>query len=163
VGALGLGAVAFFATGCAGSSDQTSQELAKMQEQVSALRAETAALSERMEALEAHPAAATQAAAPPPEPAEDPRPPLRVVRLGPGDAPAEVASYDANASDGPPEKRVKIRSTANGLVQEDVTGDEAASSSDPKRSPPPDKKKKADAPKTDAKKTDAPKTDAKKN
>ena len=55
------------------------------------------------------------------EPASDPRPPLRVVHLGPdgGGAVAE-APYDAGVAD-VPEGRVSIRSTPNGLVQEDAS------------------------------------------
>jgi len=155
-GAAGLGLASI---GCAGSGDETSHQLAKMQEQVAALRTETSALSERLEALESSPVA-TQQAAPPPEPAEDPRPPLRVVRLGPNDAPAEDSTYDGVApTASAPEKRVQIRSTANGLVQEDVTGDEASPAAKSMAASVPNKKK-TDAPKSAPK--PAP-TDAKKH
>lgn len=110
-------------TGCAGASDDMSRELAKMQTEVLTLRTQTAALSERLEALETRPAPGQPVAAALPEPASDPRPPLRVVHLGPeqGVAAAE-APYDAGVPADAPEGRVSIRSTPNGLVQEDANG-----------------------------------------
>jgi hypothetical protein len=148
-------------TGCGASQDITAQ-VEKLNSELVSLRAQTAALTDRLEAVESkRPSAAEPVAYEAPSRASDPRPDLRVVRLGPGQtAPSDEGAYDSDAQAGPT-GRVKIRSTASGLVQEDVSGDDAASSADIKKvSPKKDEKKKDDKKKDDKKKDDAPKSDA---
>lgn len=127
---LALTALAFL-PGCGGEAhDATSKELSALTAEISKLRAEQAAIAERLEALEHgkdHAPAAAQAPAesapkdavvPPAPPAartlDDDRPSLDVVRLGPS---ADDDDADTDAA-GP---RTVLRSGSNGIVVEEQT------------------------------------------
>jgi len=125
---LALASIALL-SGCGGEArDATSKELAALTAEISRLRAEQAALGERLGALErgkprpqvvqAATEAGTDSAAPPPAPRslDGDRPSLDVVRLGPSAAPADEVDGDVDA-DGP---RTVLRSGANGIVVEET-------------------------------------------
>ncbi|MBK8253782.1 MAG: hypothetical protein IPK82_14095 [Polyangiaceae bacterium] len=116
--------------GCGGAAgDATSKELAALTAEISRLRADQAALGERLEALErskARPLPATisespaTSGAPTAAPTLDSdRPALDVVRLGPSADTSDDADSDID-SGGP---RTVLRSGANGIVVEETTAD----------------------------------------
>jgi hypothetical protein len=127
---LGLAICALAAlTGCGGAvSDATSKELSALTAEISKLRADQAALGERLHALEherpaAGAAKAVEASPPPPAPAvrpvADDRPALDVVRLGPtSDDSLAQGDGDVDA-DGP---RTILRTTAKGTIVEEQSG-----------------------------------------
>jgi hypothetical protein len=112
--------------GCGGEArDATSKELSALTAEISKLRAEQAAMAERLEALERGKPRAPDSAAAAQRPAEpiaapaapsldSDRPALDVVRLGPSDG-DEEGDGDVDAS-GP---RTVLRSGANGIVVEE--------------------------------------------
>lgn len=104
--------------GCAGA-DALEQDVEALRREIADLRAREGALSERLEALErgrrgADPRADGQAS--------EERPELEVVRLVP------PSTEDAEALDSP---RIRIRSTAGGLVEEEASGGGKDASSTP--------------------------------
>ena len=125
---LALGAFAVL-TGCgAEARDATSKELSALTAEISKLRAEQAALGERLQTLERGkpeaPASAAKAAdAGPPavavRPVADDRPALDVVRLGPSQADDDTAGDGDIDADGP---RTVLRSTAKGTIVEEQSG-----------------------------------------
>lgn len=116
--------------GCGGEArDATSKELSALTAEISRLRAEQAAIGERLEALErakARPQPATVSESPLPAgtpttapPLDNDRPALDVVRLGPSADASDDGDSDID-SDGP---RTVLRSGANGIVVEETTAD----------------------------------------
>lgn len=159
---LGLALVAISAlAGCGGEArDATAKELSALTAEISKLRAEQAALAERLSAMErdrpAAPAAAdtaspeaAPAAAPAPRSLDDDRPALDVVRLGP--TTDDTADVDGDIdSEGP---RTVLRSGANGIIVEEQMGPGAPTrtvSPDPAKRPAPKKLDKTDRKKTAA-------------
>jgi len=121
------------------------KEIAALRTEVTALRASAGTMSERLDALEIRGGGLTAAA--PPKEAESrsyDKPELPTVKLTPeGDRP-ETAEAPLPPQTGP---RVRIKSTPNGIVQEETTAEEL---------PPVDlnrikPKPKADPPKSDKK------------
>lgn len=146
--------------GCASGGDLDKQ-VDQLRAEITSLRATNAALTERVDALEMKGGTLTATGpAPAPEPVvEDKGPPeLPVVRLTPE---PESSGETAEIEDG---TRVKIRSTPNGLVQEETRSD-GKTSTELKKSPAaakrPDEAPKKDAPKGKPKK-DEPKPSDKK-
>jgi hypothetical protein len=157
---VGLALVAIGAlSGCGGEvRDATSKELAALTAEISKLRAQQAALDERLGVIErgkpapaAAPAVAearteSPAASAPPRSLDGDRPSLDVVRLGPSTEP-EAVDGDIDA-EGP---RTVLRSGANGIVVEETgpgagtraTPDAAAKKAAPKKSDKTDRKKTA--------------------
>jgi hypothetical protein len=155
---LGLAFVAIAAlSGCGGEArDATSKELSALTAEISKLRAEQAALGERLSAIErskaAAPAMASQQEDAPAAPAaakslDDDRPALDVVRLGPTDE-ADDGDGDVDA-DGP---RTVLRSGNNGIIVEEQAGPGAPARTlaDPGKKPVSRKADKADRKKTAA-------------
>lgn len=149
--------------GCGGEvRDATSKELSALTAEISKLRAEQAAMAERVEALErgkpraadsgaAAPAPAVPAVAPAAVSLDSDRPALDVVRLGPSESDDGDGDIDAS---GP---RTVLRSGANGIIVEEQSasgGPARAVQPDPggaKKSAAPPAPKKTD--KVDRKKT----------
>lgn len=124
-----------FSIGC-GPSTEMRQELDSLRTEITGLRASTAAMTERLDALEIQ-AGAFQARSPqaPPtdlEADQSSAPELPVVRLGPG-------SDEPSSAPEPSPARVKIRSTPGGLVQEEVRTEDTNSGPAPKTTPAPPK------------------------
>ncbi len=112
--------VATAAMGCGGASAETTAALEGLRREVATLKASAGVLSERLDALEIKAGALTAKGPAPSEPTTEAPPELPVVKLGPGTAvaapPPEVAP--------PSGPRVRIKSTPNGLVQEETTSEE---------------------------------------
>lgn len=125
-------------TGCAANA-ALQAEVQALRTEVTSLRATAGAMTERLDALEMEGGGLKVAGAPPtPEaaPPSDAPPNLQVVTLKPTtDAITETEAPAQPLETGP---RVKIRSTPNGLVQEEVKGDEKDEPSKPvaKKDPP---------------------------
>lgn len=126
------------ATGCAANAELQA-EVKALRGELTGMRATTAAMSERLDALEMQ-GAGLRASGPEPAPAAAPSsdapPDLKVVTLKP--TPDEITTTEPAAAveTGP---RVKIRSTPSGLVQEEVRGDEKdgePTKAAPKKDPP---------------------------
>lgn len=99
------------------------KELAALRTEVTALRASAGTMSERLDALEIRGAGLTAAPAPPRE-AEArsyDRPDLPTVKLSPEGSRPETAGATLPPQTGP---RVRIKSTPNGIVQEETTSEE---------------------------------------
>jgi hypothetical protein len=130
--------------GCAGN-DGMAKEIAALRTEVTALRASAGAVRERLDALEIRGGALTAAPAPPrdAETRSYDKPELPTVKLSPEGSRPETAEATLPPQTGP---RVRIKSTPNGIVQEETTAEEL---------PPVDlnriKPKKAEPPKTDKK------------
>lgn len=103
------------ALGAVGCSDRSTieKELASLRTEVSSLRAREGALTERLEALERASVAAGLASIPASNGSD--RPDLEIIKLTP---PAPERPEDFTSPDG----RIRIRSTAGGLVEEDASG-----------------------------------------
>ena len=118
--------------GCGPSSAELKKELASLRTEITSLRASTAAMSERLDALEMGSGGLRTPGAPAPQETgqvdEAAPPDLPVVRLGPDTPPPPDE----------PAARVKIRSTPGGLVQEEVKGEDANGPAKPapKKEPP---------------------------
>jgi tol-pal system protein YbgF len=99
-------------TACAGSGDATQKQLEELRADVLKLRADDAAVTERLDALELASGKYRGSAAAPPAASSD-RPALDVVKLAPADD-------DAGADDesGP---RTVLRSTGNGQIVEEAS------------------------------------------
>lgn len=110
-GALLLIALAWGGGGCA-ANEGLEKDVASLRTEVASLRAREGALTERLEALER--AAMGGGAQALPATIGSDRPDLEVVRLTP---PAPETSDDFTSADG----RIRIRSTAGGLVEEDTS------------------------------------------
>lgn len=109
-------------TGCAGN-DGMAKEIAALRTEVTALRASAGAMSERLDALEIRGGALTAAPAPPRE-AETrsyDKPDLPTVKLSPEGGRPETAEATLPPQTGP---RVRIKSTPNGIVQEETTAED---------------------------------------
>lgn len=147
-------------SGCGAQADATSKELSALTAEISKLRADQAALAERLDAMERNKAPA-QATAPAMADAAKPaesappvvaarsldsdRPSLDVVKLGP--PPSEEGDGDIDA-DGP---RTVLRSGANGIVVEEqgaAGGTTRTVVADPNKKASPKKSDKADRKKT---------------
>ena len=106
-----------FCVSCASGSDELKKEVAALHAEVTGVRADSAALSERLDALEMANGGLRgfKAGAAAPGASATDRPDLQVVHLGP-------------AKDGPGgddvSQRTLLRSTAGGIVQEDAKSDE---------------------------------------
>lgn len=142
---------------CGGGQDASSMQLDALRAEIVKLRAETAILTERLDAVEIAQGnfrGSKAASAPPssgaaPRESANDRPDLTVVKLAP-DAPAEPASDDANAEDAP---RPVIRSVGGGAVIEDRA---TSRPKDDEPEPAARKKKKGWAPPSDAPKKSEP-------
>lgn len=123
--AFGVGAMALGLSGCAGS-DATAKELAALRTELTALRASTGGMNERLDALEIK-TGALHASAPPPLPEKESRPydrpELPTVKLTPDSRPATAEAPAAPPASGP---RTRFKSTpSGGIVQEETTGDDS--------------------------------------
>jgi hypothetical protein len=107
--------------GC-GGNDAMAKELAALRTEVTSLRASAGTMSERLDALEIRGGALTTAE--PPREAEArsyDKPELPTVKLTPEGSRPETAEAPLPPQTGP---RVRIKSTPNGIVQEETTAEE---------------------------------------
>ena len=110
--------LACLVAGCGGQSDQIDKQLAALRTDVMGVRAENAALAERVDALEIK-AGGLKGYQAPATPKDTDKPDLAVVRLAP-EKEAETPPTD----EGP---RMVLRSNGKGgVIEEEVKGDDAA-------------------------------------
>ncbi|MCC6557429.1 MAG: hypothetical protein IT372_31145, partial [Polyangiaceae bacterium] len=140
LGACSLGlAIAALAAGCGGGADATEKQLAELRAELARVRAASAALSERLDAVERTRAPLRGAA--PRDAAEPDRPALDVVRLKPsadGAQPAQpddgaaAAALPAEADDGGGERTVLRSGRGGEVIAEIARPARAGAQPDPK-------------------------------
>ena len=97
------------------------KELAALRTEVTALRASAGTMSERLDALEIRAGALTTEPAREAETRSYDKPELPTVKLSPEGGRTETAEAPLPPQTGP---RVRIKSTPNGIVQEETTAEE---------------------------------------
>lgn len=110
-------ALALATVGCSATKDEVTKQLEEVRQEITSLRAANATLKDRLDILEASPAAARVDQVAPSSESSD-RPSLEVVHLSPEEQPAPATAVVAPIDDGP---AVDIVGDDKGVEQLDPT------------------------------------------